>query len=190
VSASIQTIAVDGTTYQARRVSRSVIEVDGTSMEYDFRQISHDLFSLILDGKSYLVHSLTDELRRSNHALDDIPSKTVRVSIKGVNYEVVLDDERSLRLKQFFVKAEAGSSAHIVRAPMPGLISRIEVEVGSTVAKGEGLLVLEAMKMENEIRASDSGRIKEIHVHKAKTVEKDEPLITIELLEVHSSKSL
>jgi pyruvate carboxylase subunit B len=62
---------------------------------------------------------------------------------------------------------------------MPGLISRIEVHVGEEVASGSGLLVLEAMKMENEIRSLTDGRIQTIHVEKGKAVEKGEALITI-----------
>lgn len=179
---AIQTISIVDTTFQVRRISESVIEVDGKSMEFDFKQVDRDLFSLILDGKSYLVHSLSEELRRSRQSLDGAVSKAVNLRIRGIEHQVTVDDENSLRLKQFFTKTHAGSSAHIIRAPMPGLISRIEVEVGSTVVKGQGLLVLEAMKMENEIRALSSGRVKELHVHKAMTVEKDEPLITIEEL--------
>jgi biotin carboxyl carrier protein len=180
VKSAIQSISVGDKAYQSRRISESVIEINGEPMAFDFRPIDRGVYSLILNGKSFVVHSLTDEPFRSHHELDGISSKTVRVAIKGAEYEVTLDNERSLRLKQFFVKAQIGNSAHVVRAPMPGLISKIEVEVGSAVTKGQGLLLLEAMKMENEIRALAGGRIREIHVHKGKTVERDEPLITIE----------
>jgi biotin carboxyl carrier protein len=109
-----------------------------------------------------------------------LSGKTVCVSIKGKKHTVVVDDDRSILFKKFATKAHAGSGAHVIRAPMPGLISRIEINVGELVTKGRGLLVLEAMKMENEIRANQAGRIKMIHVEKGKPVEKDEPLITIE----------
>jgi pyruvate carboxylase subunit B len=65
---------------------------------------------------------------------------------------------------------------------MPGLISRIEVRIGEEVALGKGLLVLEAMKMENEIRSTNHGRVQAIHVEKGKPVEKGEALVTIEWL--------
>jgi biotin carboxyl carrier protein len=63
---------------------------------------------------------------------------------------------------------------------MPGMIARIEVKVGDTVEKGGGLLVLEAMKMENEIRAPFAGLVKKLHVRSGASVEKGEVLVSIE----------
>ena len=62
---------------------------------------------------------------------------------------------------------------------MPGLIARVEVVPGDEVVPGKGLLVLEAMKMENEIRSGVSGKVLKIHVEKGRAVEKGEPLVTI-----------
>jgi biotin carboxyl carrier protein len=63
---------------------------------------------------------------------------------------------------------------------MPALIVKVEVSVGDEVVHGQGLLVLEAMKMENELKAMHSGRVKEIHVRQGKPVEKGELLMILE----------
>jgi biotin carboxyl carrier protein len=68
----------------------------------------------------------------------------------------------------------------MITAPIPGMIVSIKVKVGDLVKEGDVLLILEAMKMENEILAPEGGRIKEIHVKEKQSVKTREPLITIE----------
>ena len=68
----------------------------------------------------------------------------------------------------------------MIRAPMPGLVKKIEVAVGDPIKPGSGLLILEAMKMENEIKSPLHGVVREVIVSQDATVEKDEPLILIE----------
>ncbi|MBI3006567.1 MAG: biotin/lipoyl-binding protein [Ignavibacteriales bacterium] len=63
---------------------------------------------------------------------------------------------------------------------MPGLVVNVEVKEGTRVTAGQGLVVLEAMKMENEIKASSSGTVRAIHVSPGRVVEKGEPLISLE----------
>ena len=95
--------------------------------------------------------------------------------------ELLLPDA-DLRLRP----AEPGSprrtawSVALVRAPMPGLVLRVDVVEGQEVAAGDGLVVLEAMKMENVIRASLGGRIKAIHVAEGTAVEKAALLVDID----------
>jgi pyruvate carboxylase subunit B len=67
-----------------------------------------------------------------------------------------------------------------VSAPMPGLVTKIEVTVGDVIVVGQGLLILEAMKMENEIRATISGVITKINATLGKPVEKGELLVEIQ----------
>ncbi len=67
-----------------------------------------------------------------------------------------------------------------IKAPMPALVVRVEVEIGQKVKPGQGLLILEAMKMENEIKAHSAGIIKEIYATKGKPVEKGELLMLLE----------
>ncbi len=74
----------------------------------------------------------------------------------------------------------------LVKAPMPGLVVRVEVSEGQVVEVGEGLVVVEAMKMENELRASSRGVVEHIHVSAGQRVEKGAPLVTIKVPEPSS----
>ncbi len=89
-------------------------------------------------------------------------------------------DERTRRIRELAGAAGAGVSGGTVSAPMPGLVLRIEVEEGQPVKRGADLLVLEAMKMENEIRASGDGIVTRILVQPGAVVEKGAPLVEID----------
>jgi pyruvate carboxylase subunit B len=67
-----------------------------------------------------------------------------------------------------------------IHAPMPALVVKVEVAPGQDIATGQGLLVLEAMKMENELRSHQAGRVKEVCVKKGDTVEKGQLLVVME----------
>ena len=73
-----------------------------------------------------------------------------------------------------------GSKASKLKAPMPGKVLEVMVEVGQEVAKGEGLLILEAMKMENVLKAEDGGIVKSVNVSVGEAVEKNNVLIEFE----------
>jgi pyruvate carboxylase subunit B len=93
---------------------------------------------------------------------------------------VTLEDARTQLLRHAGQLAATGEKATIVMAPMPGLVRAIEVSIGEIVEPGKGLLILEAMKMENEIRSTVHGRIREINVSIHMTVEKSQQLLVID----------
>lgn len=98
----------------------------------------------------------------------------------GIPLQVSVETERSRLLKRFAATPGTEMRRAELHAPMPALVVRIEVEVGQTVEIGQGLMILEAMKMENELRALRTGRVKEICVTLGKAVEKGELLIVLE----------
>ena len=85
-------------------------------------------------------------------------------------------------LDQFQQQTASQSGLTIVKSPMPGLVTTIEVKVGDQVEPGTGLLVLEAMKMENEIKSSVRGKIKSIEIKEKMVIEKNQVLISIEAI--------
>jgi propionyl-CoA carboxylase alpha chain len=110
-----------------------------------------------------------------------IPEKDgIRVSTRGHALTVIVESEQSRLMKQLMANSRHSVGRKDVVAPMPALVVRLEVEEGQEVKVGQGLLVLEAMKMENEIRSHHEGRIREIRVQPGKTVEKGELLILFE----------
>lgn len=103
--------------------------------------------------------------------------------LDGLAAEVEVVDERT-RVIRALARAAAGSSGpRPVRAPMPGLVVRIEVAEGDVVQPGQGVAIVEAMKMENELRAEAEGRVTRIAVKTGDTVNKDQVLIELAALD-------
>jgi len=73
-----------------------------------------------------------------------------------------------------------GNKANLLKAPMPGLVLKVLVTEGQVVKKGDGLLILEAMKMENIIKASSDGIVKKIHIEEKNIVDKNQKMIEFE----------
>lgn len=102
-----------------------------------------------------------------------------QVGRAGQWWDVDVVDERTRALREMTGAGKAGGGDQVIKAPMPGLVLRLEVEVGQAVTPGTGLLVLEAMKMENEIKATSAGTVRAIPVTPGQAVEKGTPLIEI-----------
>jgi biotin carboxyl carrier protein len=103
-----------------------------------------------------------------------------RVNINGRTYHVHVEDERTRQFRSL-VKADTLVAKQVqIKAPMPGMIVRIQVREGQEIQKGDGLVVIEAMKMENEIRAPADCRVLKILRKEQDSVEKDTVLILVE----------
>ncbi|MEO0897947.1 MAG: biotin/lipoyl-containing protein [Bacteroidota bacterium] len=142
--------------------------VNGQSLSADFQQVNPQLFHVIHEGKSYdiFVHKI------------DQDAKTVELSINGKKGQVKLVSRIERMLKQLGMENALVKKMDSLKAPMPGLIHSVSVEVGQEVLKGEPLLILEAMKMENVIKSPGDGVVKEILVQPKASVEKGELLIS------------
>jgi pyruvate carboxylase subunit B len=99
------------------------------------------------------------------------------VTAWGEKRDASVLDERARHIQGLVRQAEPASHGGVVRAPMPGLVLRIPVAVGQEVAAGQGVLVLEAMKMENEIKATAPGLVAAIPVREGQAVEKGQVLL-------------
>jgi biotin carboxyl carrier protein len=111
---------------------------------------------------------------------DDAGSGEVNVWIAGRKIPVRVKDERDLLMERYGLQTFERHGRHEVHAPMPGLVVRVLVEVGQEVRQGQGLIVLEAMKMENEIRAEAAGVVNRIHVTDGDAVTKNAILLEFE----------
>ena len=94
--------------------------------------------------------------------------------------EVEVVDERARHIRSLASARGRAARSGTVKAPMPGLVVRVQVEPGQTVGPGGGLLLLEAMKMENELRAPSGGRVRAILVEAGQAVEKGQVLVEFE----------
>jgi biotin carboxyl carrier protein len=106
--------------------------------------------------------------------------KTMQILVNGVKQEVSIKDKYDALLSQLGMDKLMSTKANVVKAPMPGLVLRVQVKVGDAVKKGDALLVLEAMKMENVIKAEGEGIVKAIKVNEKQAVEKNTLLIEME----------
>jgi len=147
------------------------IRVNDEEYSIDFQRLAQGgMVSLLLNNRS--LEAVVDEW-------DD----HWEVLAEGELYNVFVQDERAYRLAQARgTGLDMGHEAGI-KAPMPGLIIRVLVEVGDTVERNEKLVILESMKMENELRAPREGVVTAVHVSAGNSVEKDQVLVVIGDLE-------
>ena len=135
---------------------------------------------------SILVNENTLHVLDKNSAFDveiihsNFLNKTITLSINGNIYDVKLEDEYDQQIKKMGLLAVTTQKLNEVKAPMPGLIVDVLVEVGQEVIEGTALLVLSAMKMENVILAQGEGVIKSVEVKKDDAVEKGQLIIEME----------
>ena len=142
--------------------------VDGERIDIDLRQSgAPELYSLLFNGRSY---ELLIEAERFNYG----------VTVRGERFEVQVEDERTRRLNAGRMMPTLPEGELAVRAPIPGLVVRVLVEVGDTIQDGQPLVLLEAMKMENEIRALRGGVVKKIEVAAGQRVEQNGLLLVLE----------
>ena len=102
------------------------------------------------------------------------------IELEGRTVVVRVDDERMHRLRELTTVAGQGTALRELRAPMPGRVTRVLAAPGDAVAAGAPLVVMEAMKMENELRAERDGVLAEVHVAEGATVDRDDVLVTFE----------
>jgi biotin carboxyl carrier protein len=141
------------------------IVAGGETMVVDARQVADGLWSLLLEGGA-------------SHVVDVSEQDGVSVvDVDGERYHVRVEEETRYIIRTLGKKAAAGGQ--VLRAPMPGKVVVVEVSVGQVVAPGDGLIVLEAMKMENEFEATVAGTVKEIRVEPGQTVNPGDTLVVI-----------
>lgn len=160
-------VTVDGEEFEVRIDEGGQFSIGGQRVEVDIRQLAPSQYSALIDGRSVSL-MVTGAAGK------------FQVLAGSLAHDVTVETERERLLKAYSRAALPGAARVEVRAPMPALVVRIEVSVGEKVEAGTGLLVLEAMKMENEIKAPSKGVVMEIHASQGKAVEKGELLLVLE----------
>ena len=141
--------------------------LNGEPFVWDMVKLSDRTFHIL-----HQHHSYTAEVLDLN-----VADKTVRLTINGHHHTVQLKDRFDLLLEKMGMSSAATAKINNLKAPMPGLIVGISVQPGDVVSKGDTLLILEAMKMENALKAPADGTIKAIRTTKGDRVEKGQVLI-------------
>lgn len=138
--------------------------------ELSIQFLPNGLISVLHNGRSYTA--VLEKLDKKN--------KELSLQINGHSCIVSIKEEIDLLLESMGMGLNASKKAEPVKAPMPGMILRILVTPGQQIKKGEGLLVLEAMKMENVIKATGDATIKAVKVNEHTAVEKGAVLLELE----------
>jgi biotin carboxyl carrier protein len=142
------------------------ITIDGVERTVDGRKLSGHIYSLLFDNRSFTL---------------DVAGKddTYTVACEGKSFRLrLIDERRALRPGEGGGEGRGGGKQ--VRAFMPGKVVEVLVTVGDEVQKDQGVLVIEAMKMENEVRATVAGKVKDVRVSPGQAVESGELLIELE----------
>jgi len=102
------------------------------------------------------------------------------VTRAGERWDVEVVDERTRHIRSLAGSGDKARGQAVLKAPMPGLVVRVQVEAGTAVVAGSGVIVLEAMKMENELRAAAAGTVRVVRVQQGEAVEKGQVLVEFE----------
>ncbi|MBN1447561.1 MAG: hypothetical protein JXA28_06490 [Bacteroidetes bacterium] len=162
------TIRINGNEYTIERDEQGGFTVNGAPLDIDYPVSSRDEL-LRFRHRSFTTH--IDETSPDG--------TSYRVNVNGWDMHVDLEDEKTALLRS--LQSDKATKVHsaLVRSPMPGKISRVLVNEGELIEAGQGVVLLEAMKMENEIKAPSAGIVKFIHIRESDTVEKNAVLIEI-----------
>ena len=150
--------------------NKSAGQINGTDFQLDRVELEDNHLHIIRDGKSYQV-----EIIDRNDA-----EKTVRVKINNSVFTVSVKDPYDSLLEQLGMSNMNAQQVNEVKAPMPGLVLSVKASPGQSISKGEPLLILEAMKMENVLKSPTNGVVKAIAVNEGEAVEKNQLLVSFE----------
>jgi biotin carboxyl carrier protein len=159
--------SVQGRDYVIEIDHEGQITVDGQPYAVDFQRIAEGgLISLLLNN-----HSLEAVVEERDDAWE--------VLLHGELYTVRVLDERAYRLAKARVTTMAVTGDATIESPMPGLIIAVLVSEGQPVKKGDKLIILESMKMENELRSPRDGIVTHVYVQAGSATEKGQHLVTV-----------
>jgi biotin carboxyl carrier protein len=148
------------------QISENQILIDSTAKTFELEQAGNQLL-MRLEHKTYALYDV------------HFAEGTLQFRIQGERYLVGIRDEQALLLEKMGFKSGTRKNQGILKSPMPGKIIALRKAVGDVVKSGEPVIILEAMKMENELKAPSDGTIKAIMVSEGQSVEKNIPLLEI-----------
>lgn len=138
----------------------------GRQVDLDLQPLGQGRYSLIINNKPHLLNIVRKD-------------GLFQVHLEGDSFPVVIDDERTLKLKELMQHTRKGPLEQIIKAPIPGLVVKINVSDKQQVESGGSLLILEAMKMENIIKASCDCQVAEIFVKEGQAVQQNDRLMKL-----------
>lgn len=164
------TVTVGGKEFQILKSEDGALSINGKEIDYQLDVLSDGMYTLWFGPVSYTI------THRSSEA-EDVQRE---LCVNGRTINLTIEDERDALLHKFQSSTATRLQSAAIKAPMPGKISKILVSEGELIEEGQGVLILEAMKMENELKSPTSGIVKKVHIHELAAVEKNTLLLEIE----------
>ncbi|HRN51178.1 MAG TPA: biotin/lipoyl-binding protein [Anaerolineales bacterium] len=160
---------INETQYEIEILNPRQVSINGKVVEVDFKSVSgQPIYSLLVDGQSYQAHVYTGE------------EDELQVLLRGVLHSAKVEDEREKRLRAAAGGGAADSGEFVLKAPMPGLVVKVSVNEGDDVKKGDVLVILESMKMQNELKSPRDGKVTRIQVKAGDSVEQRTSMVSVE----------
>ena len=159
--------SINGNEYIIEIIDEKTVIFNGKTLTVNFDSVSgQPVYSLIVDGNSYEAYVYPGE-------------EDWQVLLQGQLYPVKVEDEREKRLRAAAGGAVADTGEYHMKAPMPGMVVSISVEEGQEVEKGQVLVILESMKMQNELKSPRAGKVNRIRVKSGDNVEQRQTLLSV-----------
>lgn len=159
---------INGQTFEIKiDKNQSNAQINGMHIEYQIISKADGQFLLRSGTKTYKIDTISKD------------NKDIVFSVDGTFIKATVKNEQHLLLEQLGFKTDTEASLGQLNAPMPGKIIEVLVTPGNQVALGEPVMILEAMKMENELKAPTAGVLNTLHVSTGDNVEKNQPLLEI-----------
>jgi biotin carboxyl carrier protein len=157
----------NGKEYSIEIIDDHHLSLDGQIMEVDFESVANQpVYSLIMGGRSYEAYVYPDE-------------SDYQVLLQGRSYSIKVEDEREKRLRAAGGSLVSESSEYHLKSPMPGMVIALPISEGQAVTKGQVLVILESMKMQNELKSPRDGTLARIRVKPGDRVEQRQTLLSV-----------
>src|SRR5512142_2128076 len=158
---------VEGKQFLVEIIDEKHVSVDGKIYEVDFESVAgQPVYSLIVAGRSHEGYVARGD-------------EDWQVLLHGRLFPITVEDEREKRLRSTAGGGVAETGEFHLRAPMPGLVVAIPVSEGQAVKRGQVLLMLESMKMQNELKSPRDGTVSRVRVKAGETVEQKQTLLSV-----------
>ncbi len=159
--------ANNGTTLEVKNTLNKVF-VNNVEVVADISKLDHNRFHVLYKNKSYNLSA--NEI--------DLENRTCTITINGKKTSLEIKDKYDELLEKMGMASGSTKKLNELKAPMPGLVLRALVKAGDIVRKGDGLIILEAMKMENILKSPGDGTVTKLHFSEKDKVEKGQLLIS------------
>lgn len=160
-------LSQSGNKFDIRHILSDEIKINSKRHEIKLKE-QNGLHFLVLKNKKYLVDIVEKDQNK------------YEILVNGVSYSFTVESPFSFKRKKYLAKSKKDSKVESITAPMPGKIVEVLVENNSSINKGEPIIILEAMKMQNEIVSHVAGTIKTVHVKANENVMKDDLILEVE----------